>query len=85
MTIEDDGMYAEDVLEHAYDVLTEVSWDGPVEVVKQAKNRLLGFFGLSTADSSEASADTQQPGYSSSKRHDENASYQSLIDTGSRV
>lgn len=85
MTIEDEGTYAEHVLEQAYDVLTEVAWDGPVEVVRPARNRLLDVFDLKAADSSEASSDLQQLVLSSSKRRDENASYQALIDTGSRV
>lgn len=85
MTIEDEGVYAEHVLEQAYDVLTEVAWDGPVEVVRPARNRLLDVFDLKAADSTEASTDLQQLVMSSSKRRDENASYQALIDTGSRV
>lgn len=85
MIIEEEGMYAEDILEQAYDVLTEIAWDGPIEMVKPAKQRLLGVFGLAAVDNTEGSADMQNLELTSSKRADENASYQSLIDTGSRV
>ena len=85
MTIEDNGIYPEDVLEHAYDVLTELAWDGPVELVRPAKTRLLELFGLG-ADASVTlleSADIRSS--NSSRKMDENASYQALIDDGSRL
>lgn len=85
MTVEDDGVYAEDVLEQAYDVLTEVAWDGPTEEVRPARNRLLGIFGLAVADDPAYNVSQQLDTLPGSKRHDENASYQALIDTGSRV
>ena len=78
-------MYAEDVLEQAYDVLTELAWDGPIEMVRPAKHRLLCVFGFAAVDQTEGSADVQEVELTSSKRADENASYQALIDTGSRV
>lgn len=85
MTIEDNGIYPEDVLEQAYDVLTELAWDGSVELVRPAKTRLLELFGLA-ADTSETLLESQDIRLShSSKKTDENASYQALINDGSRL
>ncbi len=83
MTVEDTGLYSEELLDQAYDVLTEIAWDGPLESVKSAKAQLLKIFEL-TLDV-DAASDTQWPGVSSTKRTDENASYQALINDGSRL
>jgi hypothetical protein len=83
MTVEDTGLYSEELLDQAYDVLTEIAWDGPLESVKSAKAQLLKLFEL-TLDV-DAASDTQWPGVSSTKRTDENASYQALINDGSRL
>ena len=83
MTIEDTGLYFEEVLDQAYDVLTEIAWDGPLESVKSAKAQLLKVFELTSNE--DGASDTQQPGVSSTKRTDENASYQALINDGSRL
>ncbi len=83
MTVEDTGLYSEELLDQAYDVLTEIAWDGPLESVKSAKAQLLKLFEL-TLDV-DAASDTQRPGVSSTKRTDENASYQALINDGSRL
>lgn len=87
MTIEDMGLYDEDCLEAAYDVLTEVAWDGPVEQVKAARAQLLQIFQLDAPDccSSTAAAELQQMRQVGSRRADENASYQALINDGSRL
>lgn len=87
MTVEEMGLYDEDCLEAAYDVLTEVAWDGPVEQVKTARAQLLQIFKLDALDcrSSTAAAELQQSRQVGSKRADENASYQALINDGSRL
>ena len=87
MTIEDIGLYNEDCLEAAYDVLTEVAWDGPLEQVKAARSQLLQIFKLDASNccNSTAAAELQQSRQVSSKRADENASYQALINDGSRL
>ncbi len=85
MTVEDTGAYLEEALDLAYDVLTEVAWDGPLEPVKAARTRLLQIFELKTSESDASSADLQEAIVPSSKRTDENASYQALINDGSRL
>ena len=84
MTIEDSGFYSEDMLDQAYDVLTEIAWDGPLENVKSARKQLLTIFELKLSVS-ESASDVQRPNVSASKRTDENASYQALINDGSRL
>lgn len=85
MTIEDMGLYDADCLDAAYDVLTEIAWDGPLEHVKAARSRLLQIFKLETPDCSTDAAELQQSRQVGSKRADENASYQALINDGSRL
>ena len=83
MTVEDTGLYSEEVLDQAYDVLTEIAWDGPLESVKAAKAQLLNVFELTSNE--DGASDLQRPDVSSTKRTDENASYQALINDGSRL
>ncbi|KAL0043717.1 hypothetical protein WJX82_009809 [Trebouxia sp. C0006] len=83
MTVEDTGLYSEEALDQAYDVLTEIAWDGPLESVKSAKAQLLNVFELTSNENGES--DLQRPDVSSTKRTDENASYQALINDGSRL
>ncbi len=83
MTVEDTGLYSEELLDQAYDVLTEIAWDGTLESVKSAKAQLLKVFELTSNE--DGASDMQQPGVSSTKRTDENASYQALINDGSRL
>ncbi len=85
MTVEDTGVYDEECLDAAFDILTEVAWDGPIEHVKAARSQLLQIFQLGAPESSKATAELQQLKPVSSKRGDENASYQALINDGSRL
>lgn len=85
MTIEDSGVYSEDCLELAYDVLTEVAWDGPLENVKAAQSQLLNIFELQASECDAVGAAMQVPNTSNRNRTDENASYQALINDGSRL
>ncbi|DBA68172.1 TPA: hypothetical protein ACH3X2_013907 [Trebouxia sp. C0005] len=82
MTVEDTGLYSEEALDQAYGVLTEIAWDGPLESVKSAKAQLLQTFELTSNE--DGASDVQQLDVSSTKRTDENASYQALINDGSR-
>lgn len=86
MTVEDTGVFDEECLDAAYDILTEVAWDGPLEHVKATTSQLLQIFKLDAPDASTAAADLQQQLRPvSNKRADENASYQALINDGSRL
>lgn len=82
MTVEDTGVYDEECLDAAFDILTEVAWDGPVEHVKAARSQLLHVFQLGAPESSKAAAELKPVG---GKRADENASYQALINDGNRL
>lgn len=85
MTVEDTGVYDEECLDAAFDILTEVAWDGSLEHVKAARSQLLQIFKLDAPDSSTAAAKLEQSRPIGSKRADENASYQALINDGSRL
>ena len=85
MTIEDTGVYDEECLDAAFDILTEVAWDGSLEHVKPARSQLLQIFKLDAPDTSTAAAELQQLRPVGSKRADENSSYQALINDGSRL
>lgn len=85
MTVEDTGVYDEACLDAAFDILTEVAWDGPIENVKAARSQLLHIFQLSAPESNKATAELQHLKPVSGKRADENASYQALINDGSRL
>lgn len=85
MTIEDTGVYDEECLDAAFDILTEVAWDGSLEHVKAARSQLLQIFELDAPDASTAAAESQQLRPVSDKRADENSSYQALINDGSRL
>ena len=84
LTVEDSGTYSEEMLEPAYDVLTEVAWDGPVESVRMARSKLLQIFGMQQGQP-ESAVEAQTFDASNSRKHDENASYQALINDGSRL
>ena len=84
LTIEDSGAYDEDMLEPAYDVLTEVAWDGPVEAVKAARAQLMSIFKLQQSQSDSA-VELVKHAVSIIKKMDDNASYQALINDGSRL
>ena len=85
LTVEDSEVYDEECLDAAFDILTEVAWDGALEHVQAARSRLLQIFKLDGPDFSTATAKLQQTRPADSKRADENASYQALINDGSRL
>lgn len=85
MTLEDTAVYGEECLDAAFDILTEVAWDGPMEHVKAARSQLLQVFQLGAPESSKATAELQHSTPVRGKRADENASYQALINDGSRL
>ena len=85
MTVEDTGVYDEECLDAAFDILTEVAWDGSLELVKAARSQLLQTFQLDAPDSSTATAKLEPLRSIGSRRADENASYQALINDGGRL
>lgn len=85
MTAEDTGTYTEECVDEAADVLIETAWDGPPESVKAPRAQLLRIFDLDISGVNTAAADSQQPKQIGSKQADENASYQALINDGSRL
>ena len=85
MTAEDTGPYTEESIDAAADVLVETAWDGSLDVVKAARIQLLQIFELDVSEPKTAPDQMQKSAASSSKRDDENASYQALINDGSRL
>ena len=85
MTAEDTGTYTEQCVDAAADVLIETAWDGPLDSVKGSRAQLLQIFDLDISGVNVAAAESQQPKQISNKRADENASYQALINDGSRL